>query len=184
MNLSLYVYNMFLYTRKVHLYETDLGQVVHHSNYWRYLEESRHNSFAQLGFLDSETMSADLASWVVYDVQMTYLKPLRYLDQVLIFSRATVDKLKIRFEYLTFQTTEKQIHANLFLQQIFNTNFLYEDLSSAQKNDLIDLLKQNMTLVNKAKTDIVLVSKDMRAQRIPQPYKEKFGETKWTETWL
>lgn len=173
---------MFLYTRNVHLYETDLGQVVHHSNYWRYLEESRHQSFHSLGFLAGQSSEQktgeEFENWVIYDVQMKYVKPLKYCDQVAIISRAYSDRVKIRFEYLMYQTTLGEIKKNRFVQDIFSGEF-----KITPQVDL-KLLEKNMNLVNKARTDIVLVNRELRAQRIPDLYRQKFGETKWTETWL
>lgn len=196
---------MFLYPRKVQLYETDLGQVVHHSNYWRYLEEARHEAFQNLNaesnvYLEAKSDSlnkvdsskeanANFANWVVYDVEMKYMKPLRHLDHIAILSRAVVDGMKVRFEYLMFQTTAPDLQNNLLLKKIFNQEYLKpksitDIFGEMDSQSIVKQLKLNMNLVNKSRTDIVLINQNMQPQRIPQHLKIKFGEKTWTETWL
>lgn len=85
------------YKRTVHLYETDLMGVVHHSNYLRYLEEAR-TSFAQsLGFLKGDVKDADQLA--VYDLRVRYIKPLRFGNSFEVFTRARVDGVKVYFQY-------------------------------------------------------------------------------------
>lgn len=92
-----FVMQIWTYKRTVHLYETDLMGVVHHSNYLRYLEEAR-TSFAQsLGFFKGDIKDSDQLA--VYDLRVRYLKPLRFGKTFDILTRARVDGVKVYFQY-------------------------------------------------------------------------------------
>ena len=72
------------YPLKVRYYETDMQGIVHHSNYLRWFEVAREH------FVESEldTTFPNLEAlgifYVLRDAQLTYLKPIRYGDPVIL----------------------------------------------------------------------------------------------------
>ena len=65
-----------IFKRKVNYYETDKMQVVHHSNYIRYLEECRMDFMRQFD-LDYEKMEASGIMIPVLSVECDYRSPAR-----------------------------------------------------------------------------------------------------------
>lgn len=95
---------MFKFYRHIHLYETDLMGVVHHSNYLRYLEEARSAWAVERGFLSYQRPES-AAYFTVYESRVKYLKPLRYGDEIEIFLQARRVQNRIHMEYkITTQT--------------------------------------------------------------------------------
>ncbi len=72
-----------IYERKINYYETDAMQIVHHSNYIRFMEESRTNALAEFG-LPYGRMEAEGILIPVLAVNCEYKKPARYEDIILI----------------------------------------------------------------------------------------------------
>lgn len=72
-----------IYERKINYYETDAMQIVHHSNYIRYMEESRTYSLAKVGLPYSE-MERQGVLIPVLGVNCQYKHPARYEDTILI----------------------------------------------------------------------------------------------------
>ena len=82
-------YNMMqIMTRRVHVYETDVMGIVHHSNYVRYCEEARVIYCDQFDLLDlksspesSAQKTISVHGLTVIGIQFLYKKPLRFHDQ-------------------------------------------------------------------------------------------------------
>lgn len=83
-------------SRQVHLYETDLMGIVHHSNYLRYMEEGRTQFAYALGF-DLTTPGVDQLA--VHEIRTKYLKPLRFGDSFQIRTRARSEGVRVYFQY-------------------------------------------------------------------------------------
>lgn len=87
----------FKYSRPVHLYETDLMGVVHHSNYIRYMEEAR------FAWLRAENLihlhgTENNCVFAVIDLQMQYKAPLRWGDSFEIEVKVMQMRSRFRFE--------------------------------------------------------------------------------------
>ena len=72
------------YRRRVELHETDLGHHVHHPNYFIWMEEAEYRLFDVIGEpvvgeLDENLLSS---GWPRAEVQMKFLKPARFRDQI------------------------------------------------------------------------------------------------------
>ncbi len=91
---------MYVYSRRVHVYETDLMGIVHHSNYVRYCEEARVDWCVSNGFLD--TSSESVFSLTVLDVRMKYLWPLRYGDHFSIQLQVRTQGVRFYIQYKLF----------------------------------------------------------------------------------
>ena len=75
-----------IFKRKVNYYETDKMQVVHHSNYIRYLEECRMDFLQQIG-LDYVEMEKRGIMIPVLSVECTYKSPARFGDTICIIPK-------------------------------------------------------------------------------------------------
>lgn len=83
--------NLFVSLREIHLYyaDTDMMGVIYHANYLKYFELGRTALIEDLGYDYLEMENSGYFA-PVYDVQVTYKKPLRYGDQG--FVRTWVEK--------------------------------------------------------------------------------------------
>ncbi|NRD79607.1 acyl-CoA thioesterase [Bacillus sp. BRMEA1] len=77
--------NHFVSTREIHLYyaDTDMMGVIYHANYLKFFELGRTGLIEDLGF--SYVGMEDSGYFApVYDIQVTYRKPLRYGDKAYV----------------------------------------------------------------------------------------------------
>ncbi|RMG99566.1 MAG: acyl-CoA thioesterase [Aquificota bacterium] len=72
---------MFVYRRRVQFYETDAQGIVHHSNYFRYLEEARGEFLRSLCLPYSELRKKGYEV-VLLSAECQFLKPLLYDQEV------------------------------------------------------------------------------------------------------
>ena len=72
-----------IYERKINYYETDAMQIVHHSNYIRFMEESRTDALERIGLPYNE-MERQGVLIPVLGVNCQYKHPARYGDTVLV----------------------------------------------------------------------------------------------------
>lgn len=72
-----------IFKRKINYYETDKMQVVHHSNYIRFLEECRMDFLRQL-HLDYERMEEKGLMIPVLGVECSYKTPVRFGETICI----------------------------------------------------------------------------------------------------
>jgi len=68
----------------VRLHETDLGAIVHHSNYFHWIEETEYAFFEAIdepviGELDENKKGT---GWPRADMQVKFIKPLRFRDKI------------------------------------------------------------------------------------------------------
>ena len=87
------------YIRKVHFYETDQMGIVHHSNYIRWLEESRIDFMEQIGY--GYTRVSDLGiDFAVLGVNVDYKQSVRFDDIIeihLAISELTSVQMSIKY---------------------------------------------------------------------------------------
>ena len=72
-----------IYERKINYYETDSMQIVHHSNYIRYMEEARTFALSEVGLPYSQ-METEGVLIPVLAVNCLYKHPARYEDVICI----------------------------------------------------------------------------------------------------
>ncbi|MBC7419337.1 MAG: acyl-CoA thioesterase [Bdellovibrio sp.] len=89
---------MFKYTRRIHVYETDLMGIVHHSNYLRICEEARVAWCIKNGFMD--TSHGAVFSLTVLETRVKHLKPARYGDEVTVSLQVKTKGARLIFQYL------------------------------------------------------------------------------------
>ena len=91
---------MIVLQRRVHVYETDLMGIVHHSNYVRYIEEARVNFFLQNNILDKSNEA--VFSLTVIDLKLKYLKSLKYGDLFYIHMQIKIEGVRLYIQYKIF----------------------------------------------------------------------------------
>lgn len=93
---------MFTFTRIIHVYETDLMGIVHHSNYLRYCEEARVEwcrKFVVHDPLDTAFEHQNIFDLTVVETRVKHKAPLKYSDNVRIEVQVQVDGIVLRFQY-------------------------------------------------------------------------------------
>ncbi len=88
---------MFQYQRQIHVYETDLMGIVHHSNYLRFCEEARVEWCRSKKIITNSTDSIFFLT--VYETQVRHVSPLRFGDHLTIEMEAQLIKAKLYFQY-------------------------------------------------------------------------------------
>ncbi len=126
------------YRRTVHYYETDQMGIVHHSNYIRWLEESRMDLMRQIG-VDYNEME-DLGIIVpVLGVQCTYRVVTKFNDTVLIIPKIEkVSAVKFVITYRIVDAKTGELHntaetQHCFLGKDFKPLFLKKDFPDIYK---------------------------------------------------
>ncbi len=89
------------YSRRVNFYETDLMEIVHHSNYLRFLEEARLDWCVKRGVSQWHGRDKKFLLAVVH-TEVRHLSPLRFTDQFTVQTQARLKGAKMIFEYLLF----------------------------------------------------------------------------------
>lgn len=111
---------MFKYLRDIHVYETDLMGIVHHSNYLRYCEEARVEWCKSNGLLlpNQGDRTQAVFGLTVYETRVKHIKPARYGDRLQIAVQVKVEGVRIIFQYkITLQDTvlslAETVHCNI-----------------------------------------------------------------------
>ena len=113
------------YNRKINYYETDKMQVVHHSNYSRYMEEARLDMMVQLG-LSYDVLEQMGVVIPVLELHNYYLKSMTYGDEIDIFCKIiklTPVRFTVRYEMMRHGTDE-MIHRAETSHAFVDTNFM------------------------------------------------------------
>lgn len=93
------------YSRKAYYYETDKMGIVHHSNYIRWLEETRIHMLSQAGY-PYEKMESDGVMIPVLSVQCEYKYPVRFDEVFEIYPVVTkFNGCKMTLEYKIINVT-------------------------------------------------------------------------------
>lgn len=76
------------YPIRVYYEDTDMGGVVYHANYLRYIERARSDWVRNLGN-DQNAMREEGIVWVVRRVEAEYLAPARFDDELIVETEVT-----------------------------------------------------------------------------------------------
>ncbi len=87
----------FKFSRPVHLYETDLMGVVHHSNYIRYMEEARFAWLRAENLIYLHGIEQNCV-FAVLDIQINFKSPLRWGDSFEVELRVSQNRSRFQFE--------------------------------------------------------------------------------------
>ncbi len=85
----------------MHVYETDLMGIVHHSNYLRFCEEARVDWCKKNGlmFNDAEKQKSAVFSLSVYETRVKHIKPIKYDDKIEIEMQSRAEGVRLIFQY-------------------------------------------------------------------------------------
>ena len=98
------------FKRKINYYETDKMQVVHHSNYIRFLEECRMDFLKQLK-LDYEMMEEKGIMIPVLSVECDYKTPARFGETICIIPKLeTFGGVKFEMSYRIYSEDFQELH--------------------------------------------------------------------------
>lgn len=100
--------SVFTFTRTIHVYETDLMAIVHHSNYLRYCEEARVawcKTFVARENSDFTFVHQNIFDLTVVETRVRHKAPLKYNDTVRIEMQAQIDGILLRFQYKVLNDT-------------------------------------------------------------------------------
>ena len=98
-----------IYYRKAQYHETDQMGIIHHSNYVKWMEESRISYMDQMGFSYKKVEELGVISPVV-DISVSYKKQVSFDDEIQI--RVSVKKyngISLEFNYEFFNVTKDEI---------------------------------------------------------------------------
>ena len=96
------------YRRKINYYETDRMNIVHHSNYARYLEESRMDFMRQVGISYDDLEEKGIVIPVL-ELHDQYIKSLTFGDEIEIrisLIKLTAVRFKMKYEIINIATGE------------------------------------------------------------------------------
>lgn len=100
---------MNILRRKVHFYETDGMQVVHHANYFKWFEEARVEYLRAGGICLNDLMEKGIVFPIV-DIHAHYIKSAKYDDIVLIKTYLReVSQIKLKFYYEVIRESTGEI---------------------------------------------------------------------------
>lgn len=89
------------YLRQVHVYETDLMGIVHHSNYLRYFEEARVTWCKHNNLFETDPIKRDLSVFglTVYETRVRHVRPARYGDELEVSVQVKVEGARVIYQY-------------------------------------------------------------------------------------
>lgn len=97
------------YRRKAYYYETDRMDIVHHSNYVRWLEEARVDLMEQIGYPFAEMEKLGIVSPVL-SVETHYKYPVKFSDEFEVRCRLTkFNGCTFELDYEIFDLTTGQV---------------------------------------------------------------------------
>jgi acyl-CoA thioester hydrolase len=79
--------NEHYFALRVYIEDTDLGGVVYHANYLRFLERARSDMLRVLGIDQREAIETGKGVYAVSEVHIKYCRPARLEDDLIIVSR-------------------------------------------------------------------------------------------------
>lgn len=143
--------NYQVFKRKINYYETDKMQVVHHSNYIRFLEECRMDFLKQLK-LDYEMMEAKGIMIPVLSVECDYKTPVRFGETICIVPKLeNFSGVKFEMSYRIYSEDFSELHNEARTSHCFvNFDFkpvrmkrdfpeIYESMSGLSGEDLYQI---------------------------------------------
>ena len=79
--------NAFVWPIRVYYEDTDVGGVVYHTNYLKYMERARTELLRSIGFEQDRLINEEDVIFAVRSLTMEYLKPARFNDQLAVITQ-------------------------------------------------------------------------------------------------
>ena len=91
--------NNFIWPVRVYYEDTDAGGVVYYANYLKYFERARTEMLRAMGYEQDELIANEGIIFVVRSVQVDYLSPARFNEQLQVSAKVSVaKKVSLTFE--------------------------------------------------------------------------------------
>lgn len=97
---------MLIYSRSIHVYETDLMGIVHHSNYLRFCEEARVqwckkfvDQSSEVEMTNAGFEYGDIYGLTVVETKVQHKSPLKYNDTFHIEMQSQISGATLTFQY-------------------------------------------------------------------------------------
>ena len=82
----------FIWPVRVYYEDTDAGDVVYHANYLKFFERARTEMLRAMGYEQDELLAKEGILFVVRSVQVDYLKPARFNEQLQVSAEVIMAK--------------------------------------------------------------------------------------------
>lgn len=106
-------------TERVHFYDTDAMEVVHHANYLRWFETGRVEFLRRAGITLGELI-ADGIVFPIRDVRCRYREAARFDDVVVVETEPTaLTQVKMAFRYRVFRQADEALLAEGATENVF-----------------------------------------------------------------
>ena len=138
------------FVRKANYYETDKMAIVHHSNYIRWLEESRIDMLEQAGY-PFERMEAEGVLMPVLEVECAYKYPIRFGDtfeiipQVFEFNGC---KMSLKYEIYNI-TAGRKLSATALSKHCLTDENMHPIRSQKSHPDIFNIFNNALIKNNK-----------------------------------
>ena len=97
----------FIWPVRVYYEDTDAGGVVFYANYLKFFERARTEMLRAAGYEQDELMEMEGIIFVVRSIQVDYLSPARFNEQLYVSAEvATVKKASLTFEQMITRDNE------------------------------------------------------------------------------
>lgn len=94
------------WSKVIDFYETDMAEIVHFSNYPRYMESAEHDFFRSLGF--SVHAKDDTSGWPRVSIGCDYFSPLRFEDQLLVHLMVLkLSRSSVKYGFRLYQNNQE-----------------------------------------------------------------------------
>lgn len=143
--------NIRPYRRKAYYYETDRMDIIHHSNYVRWLEETRVDLLEQIGCPFAEIEKRGLVSPVL-GVETNYKYPVRFGDEFEVRARLTeFNGCKYSLEYEIVNITTGQLACTAKTRHCFTDGNLRPARLKKSFPDIYEKFNEMMGVNNEEK---------------------------------
>lgn len=136
---------------RVYFEDTDIGGIVHHSNYLKFFERGRIESWRSKGVELSSLYESSGLHFVIHSIEISYLKP-AYLDQLL---------------YVRTKLAEVSSASLVYHQSVYLRSSSVDEKENELEND--DLIGPPLC---KAILKLVCVDKTLKPRRLPDFFRE------------
>lgn len=93
--------NNFIWPVRVYYEDTDAGGVVYYANYLKFFERARTEMLRALGYEQDELRAAEGIIFVVRSVQVDYLSPARFNEQLQVSAKVSlIKKVSLTFKHV------------------------------------------------------------------------------------
>ena len=130
----------FIWPVRVYYEDTDAGGVVYYANYLKFFERARTEMLRALGYEQDELIASENIIFVVRSVQVDYLSPARFNEQLQVSARVSlIKKVSLTFEHVITRGDDVLCTGTVRIAyldaQTLRPNVIFQPLYNALKAD-------------------------------------------------